>query len=417
VYLRLGTIFVKNKILFLINLNKMKKVLLSIGCVVSLIACSSAETEIIETFAPATYTFERTGASSVSFDGQTTRLEMGGELVSALMSTSETLESLNAKFAHVAGENNFSDAALNASSKDIRSKVAASIDFYASNTTDAAAIKADFDSWISAQVKDVFPNWNSDASIGNAGKIQEAGGGPLRYVSAKGIEYNEWIIKGLIGGLMVDQILNNYLSPAVLDAASNVANNDADFVNSGKNYTTMEHKWDEAFGYLYGKEADITAPILNTDSFLNKYLNRVEGDADFAGIAEEIYNAFKLGRAAIVAKDYTARNVQAEILKEKISEIIGIRAVYYLQQGKINLPTDKGGAFHDLSEGIGFIYSLQFTRKPNSTEPYFTKLEVDGFMTTLQNGNGFWDLTSETLDEMSATIAGKFNFTIAQAGS
>ena len=38
-------------------------------------------------------------------------------------------------------------------------------------------------------------------------------------------------------------------------------------------------------------------------------------------------------------------------------------------------------------------------------------------MTTLQNGNGFWDLTSETLDEMSATIAGKFNFTIAQAGS
>ena len=399
----------------------MRKVLLSIGCVISLMGCSNTEpeTEIIaqETIAPATYTFERDGTSSVNFGGQTTRIEMGGEFVSALKSTTETVASLNAKFAHTAGENNFSDAALNASSKSIRSKVAASTDFYASNTTDAAAIKADFDSWISAQVEDVFPKWDLYASEGNAGQIQEAGGGSVRYVSAKGIEYNQLINKGLIGALMVDQILNNYLSPAVLDAADNVADNDADAVNDGKNYTTMEHKWDEAFGYLYGKEADITAPTLNNDSFLNKYLSRVEGDTDFAGIAEEIYNAFKLGRAAIVAKDYTTRALQAEILREKMSEIIGIRAVYYLQQGKNNLPTDKGGAFHDLSEGIGFIYGLQFTRKPNSTAPYFTKAEVDDFMTTLQSGNGFWDLTSETLDEMSATIAAKFNFTLAQAGS
>ena len=397
----------------------MRKVLLSIGCVVSLMACTETDPEpqIIETVAPATYSFERSGASSVSFGGQTTRIEMGGEFVSALKSTSETVASLNAKFAHTAGANNFSDADLNASSKSVRSKVAASTDFYASNTTDATAIKADFDSWIEAQVTEVFPMWDMDASAGNAGQIQEAGGGSVRYVNAKGIEYNQLINKGLIGALMVDQILNNYLSPAVLDAASNVADNDAESLNDGKNYTTMEHKWDEAFGYLYGKEADITAPTLNNDSFLNKYLSRVEGDADFAGIAEEIYNAFKLGRAAIVAKDYTTRNVQAEILREKISEIVGIRAVYYLQQGKNNLPTDKGGAFHDLSEGIGFIYSLQFTRMPNSTASYFTKAEVDGFMATLQNGNGFWDLSSETLDEMSATIAAKFNFTLAQAGS
>lgn len=397
----------------------MRKVLLSIGCVVSLMACTETDPEpqIIETVAPATYSFERSGASSVSFGGQTTRIEMGGEFVSALKGPSETVASLNAKFAHTAGANNFSDADLNASSKSVRSKVAASTDFYASNTTDATAIKADFDSWIEAQVTEVFPMWDMDASAGNAGQIQEAGGGSIRYVSAKGIEYNQLINKGLIGALMVDQILNNYLSPAVLDAASNVADNDVESLNDGKNYTTMEHKWDEAFGYLYGKEADITAPTLNNDSFLNKYLSRVEGDADFAGIAEEIYNAFKLGRAAIVAKDYTTRNVQAEILREKISEIVGIRAVYYLQQGKNNLPTDKGGAFHDLSEGIGFIYSLQFTRMPNSTASYFTKAEVDEFMATLQNGNGFWDLSSETLDEMSATIAAKFNFTLAQAGS
>jgi hypothetical protein len=177
----------------------------------------------------------------------------------------------------------------------------------------------------------------------------------------------------------------------------------------------MEHKWDEAFGYLYGTEADITAPVLNNDSFLNKYLDRVKGDPDFSTIAEEIYNAFKLGRAAIVAKDYGTRSEQAEILREKISEVIGVRAVYYLVSGGKDLATDKAKAFHSLSEGIGFVYSLQFTRMPNSTAPYFTKAEVDGFMATLQAGNGFWDITPTALNEMAATIAAKFNFTLEQA--
>ena len=216
---------------------------------------------------------------------------------------------------------------------------------------------------------------------------------------------------------MVDQILNNYLSPSVLDEASNISDNDGNVLESGKNYTAMEHKWDEAFGYLYGNEVDAAAPALNMDNFLNKYLARVEADTDFVGISQEIYNAFKLGRAAIVAKDYITRNAQAEILREKISEIVAIRAVYYLQQGKNNLSTDIGGAFHDLSEGFGFIYSLQFTRKPNSTTPYFNKTEVDGFISTLMSGNGFWDVSTTTLDEISNKIAAKFNFTVAQAGN
>jgi hypothetical protein len=395
----------------------MKKALLSLSIVTLLLSCNTSNEEM-NTVAPVTYNFERNGSSSVSFDGQTTRIKMGDEFAKSLLKAStETLVSLNGKFDHNAGENNFENEVLNASSKNIRSKVAASTDFFASNTTDATAIKADFDAWIEGQVTNVFPYWNQDASKGVAGKIQEAGGGPIRWVNKKGLEYDQAIVKGLIGGLMVDQILNNYLSTSVLDEATNRADNDANVLESGTNYTVMEHKWDEAFGYLYGNEVNAAAPVLNTDSFLNKYLGRVKGDSDFAGIADEIYNAFKLGRAAIVAKDYITRDAQAEVLREKISEIVGIRAVYYLQQGKNNLQSDKGGAFHDLSEGFGFIYSLQFTRKPNSNAPYFTKTEVDGFINTLMTGNGFWDLSSTILDEMSETIAAKFKFTVAQAGS
>ncbi|NMH86262.1 DUF4856 domain-containing protein [Flavivirga algicola] len=367
--------------------------------------------------APATYEFTRNGSSTVSFGGQTTRIQMAEELVAAIKDNSQTEMALDAMFAHVENEDNFSDSNLNASSKSIRSKTAASADYFSANTTDANAIKADFDNWIAAQVSDVFPNWGTTASAGNAGNLQEGGGGSTRYINAKGLEYNQAFAKSLIGALMVDQMLNNYLSPAVLDAGSNVADNDANKVADGKSYTTMEHKWDEAFGYLYGNEADPEAPQLGADSFLNKYLSRVENDTDFAGIAADVYNAFKLGRAAIVAKNYNVRDEQAEIIREKISQIIGVRAVYYLQQGKTNLGTDNASAFHDLSEGFGFVYSLQFTRKPDTNAPYFTKVEVDAFIETLMTGNGFWDLTSQGLDTMSDTISARFSFTTAQAGS
>ena len=184
----------------------------------------------------------------------------------------------------------------------------------------------------------------------------------------------------------------------------------------------MEHKWDEAYGYAYGLNADAANPNadLGADSFLNEYIERANSDSDFEGIAEDIFNAFKLGRAAIVAKNYDIRDQQAEIIKENISKVIAIRAIFYLQNGKLGLAGETpnyGSAFHALSEAYGFIYSLQFTRKPNSTDPYFTKNEVDAFLTDLldDGDNGLWNVESTTLDSISEDIAARFDFTLAQA--
>ncbi len=390
-------------------------------------SCSSDDDSvpIIPTVeAPLSYTFERDGASSVSFGGQTTRIAMAEELASALKDNSKTEILLNAMFAHEEEANDFSDADLNASDKSIRSKVAASKDFFSANVTDAAAIKTEFDSWITGQVTEVFPNWMTTAVAGTAGVLQEAGGGSNRYVTAKGLELNQAFAKGLIGGLMADQALNNYLGTAVLDEADNRANNDAGTVAEGKTYTTMEHKWDEAYGYVYGASVDATDPnatIGDDDSFLNKYIGRVEGDTDFAGIAATIFDAFKLGRAAIVAKNYEVRDAQAAIIRTEISKVIAIRAVYYLQQGKAVLEAstvDYASAFHDLSEGYGFIYSLQFTRKITGDAPYFTRTETQALLDQLMAGtNGLWDVTPATLQTISETIAAQFDFTVVQAGS
>lgn len=371
-----------------------------------------------EVVAPLDYTFIRNDASTVSFSGQTARIQMGEEIIDAMLEFDGTTE--QALLDMFANQNSpFNNDDLNASSKTVKSKTAASRDYFSTNAADAAAIKAEFETWLSAQVSEIFPAQNVVATVGQPGQLPD--GGSTRYVNSKGLEYDQLFGKSLIGALMVDQTLNNYLALSVLDEATNVADNDNEVLVEGENYTNMEHKWDEAYGYLYGTSVNLANPnatIGDDDSFLNKYIGRVEGDSDYAGIAADIFDAFKLGRAAIVAKNYNLRDAQAAIIRTKISEIIAIRAVYYLQQGKIALEAENfGTAFHDLSEGYGFIYSLQFTRNNATGAPYFSRAEVQAYLAQFEAGNGLWDITSETLDAMSNEIAERFGLSVAEAGS
>ena len=405
--------------------------LLLIAASFLIVSCEKDEQPAIvdpnpEVVAPDGYSFSRDGNSTVSFSGQTTRIGMATELVFAMSDFSSAKSQLIEMYANQTADgadaNPFENEVYNESSKSVKSKVAASQDFFSSNTSESAVIKADFESWISAQVNEVFPAENKIANPGTAGQV--ADGSSVRYVNAQGLEYNQAVNKGLIGALMLDQIVNNYLSPTVLDASEYIIENDNGTVADGKSYTTMEHKWDEAYGYLFGfsnTPEDPISSIGSEDNFLNKYLGRVEDDPDFAGIAVKIYDAFLLGRAAIVGQDYDLRDKQAEIIKQELSKVIAIRAVYYLQQGKNGIPADGdmnayGSAFHDLSEGFGFVYSLRFTHDTTANQSYFSSEEVTAMINDLTVGNGFWDVTPEKLDELSETIAAKFDFTVAQAG-
>ena len=387
----------------------------------TLVSCTSDDAPIpggnkIEI--PANYTFQRDNGSTVSYDGQTTRLQMSSELLSKFTDFDNASEELLMNM--FANENApFENASLNESSKSIRSKVAASNLYFSANTVEGAEIKNDFDAYVSGQFNSVKNNKEVLAEAGIAGQI--ADGNSVRYVNEKGLEYNQAFAKGLIGSLLLDQIANNYLSAAVLDAADNRANNDAGITEEDKPFTTMEHYWDEAYGYLYG---DPSIPANDPNSVLNEsedrllfsYLGQVDEDEDFAGIAESTYEAFKTGRAAIVAGDYEARDEQVAIIRENLSKVIAVRAVHYLQGGKSNLAENNyGHAFHELSEGFGFIYSLRFTNKPGTNMPYLSKEEVDMYKEQLLDGNGFWDVTPETLDSISEEIAAAFGFSVAEA--
>ncbi len=368
----------------------------------------------VEFNVPSTYVFERENVSTVSFGGQTTRLSMAKEILEYLaIDSGKSEQDLEAAFAHMAGDDDFSSTELNESSKSVKSKVAASDDLFGSDALAKEAIQELMSGFLKKQVTEVVPNSLIEAAPGVAGFVGS------RYVSAKGLEYNQAFNKGLIGALIVDQVLNNYLGNNRILNEGYIADNTAEKLESGANYTKYEHHFDEAYGYVYGDASvDGESPITTEgDKFLFKYIAKVNGDSDFSGIQDQIFKAFKLGRSAVVAKEYDVLRDAIEILQYQISKVIGVRAVHYLQAGKEDLASEAyASALHGLSEGYGFIYSLQFTRNPETDAPYFTFSEVNAMIAKLENGNGFWDLADGVvLDEISNQISAKFDFTTAQA--
>ena len=344
------------------------------------ISCDNDEDDtVIEVVAPATYEFLRDGASTVSYGGQTTRLNQVDAIYNALNSKADdgsgaqkfyTEAELDAMFADGAG---FMNATLNGTGKKVRSKT-----------------------------------WTANASAGVAGKLTDAT--RSIHVNAAGHEIDQTFVKGLIGGMCVDQIVNNYLQPCQLDSGTRNEDNTNGVLSSGKNYPDMEHKWDEAFGYLYGqvenaKTADLSTGLSSTGTTLFKYFTKIEG-SNQPGIAATVFEAFKLGRAAIVAGAYDVRDAQANIIKIQLSKIIGYKSVDYLNGYMSKMAAgNTADAFHALSEGYGFIMSLQFTNDGNDN-PYFSKAEVDAMLAKMSD---FWTVSDTDLSAMVSDITIKMN--------
>lgn len=366
-----------------------------------------------------TYDFTRNGVSTVSFSGQTARIGMATELLAAMQDLDRTSIELAEMYANQTptGEDvaPFSDPALNSSTKSIKSKIAASADFFSSNTVEGAAIKETIQSYIEEQANEVFVAKDEQASARQAGRLTDSESTQL--VNAQGLVLDEVVKASISGALMIDQICNNYVSTSVLDAGTNVEENNQGLVEAGKPYTTMEHKWDEAYGYLFGATGigQESEPLLNDDPFLNALLTEINGDTDFNTIADDVFYALAEGRAAIVEQNYDLRNIQATIIKEKLALVIAVNTVKALQLGKQNLNNNlQATAFAELSKAYGLIQALRFLRQPNSNQSIFSNAEVSDLKEQMISGEGLWDITPATIDDVSAAITSKFDFSIAE---
>ena len=320
------------------------------------VSCSDDDNDspVLPSVAPDTYTFERNGVSTVSYGGQTTRLKQADELYSALNNASSTESAMDLMFGGDNGTSaGFADETLNGTTKLIRSKTSA----YANTALNRSV----FDNWIFEFANDVAPNLGDSASPGVAGDLEGY------QLNAAGQEIDQLFFKSLIGAFALDQIIYNYITPSQLDSGTRRDDNTAGTLDGDNPYTTMEHKWDEGFGYLYGQVANVEqnfglpAAGEATGNLLMKYFKKVE-EVYEPGIAETVYNAFIAGRHAITIADYDARDAAATIIKTELSKVIGYYAIHYLND-YINKAASGNiaGAHHSLSEGYGFIFSLQFT--------------------------------------------------------
>lgn len=257
------------------------------------------------------------------------------------------------------------------------------------NKTDVEAatkIKTWFDDLETASKSEV------SAEDGKAGRLSKSETTAYLYTST-GLEPAQLIEKGIMGACFYFQAtgIDGYLSSTnqgeglLVDNTNNV---------DGKDYTALQHHWDEAFGY-FGAPTTFTNLTTDGAKFHAKY--SLKGESAGLNITNDIMKAFYLGRKAINENNLDEAKKQAAIVKEKWELAIVGSAIHYLNSGKTNF-TSNVNRLHLLSEARAFIWSLNFNddKKISSTQ-------INEVLNLL--GENFWTVTKTDIENTSKKLA------------
>lgn len=206
------------------------------------------------------------------------------------------------------------------------------------------SVRADFDTYIDLAA--TASRGSEPAAAGQAGVAVSNDGAKRYLLNENGLEWSQIIEKGLMGACFYYQAIAVYLGPDRMDV-------DNETVEPGEG-TAMEHHWDEAFGYLGVPKAfpsDRDGLV-----FWGKYCN--DRDA-MLSTNQPLMDALLKGRAAISNKDLATRDEAIPEVRAAWEKVVVGTAIHYLNSA---LAADGDFAIraHALSEGVAFIYSLQF---------------------------------------------------------
>ena len=281
---------------------------------------------------PSTYNFtDASGNNTVSYAGQTARMDMLSEMTTYLKTAndggSSAAATLDASTLLAMYDNSYtgwSDQALVGNGKQLKSKTALG----------DAGIQTQFETWMTDAAA---------ASPSTNGTYLQA---------STGQEWTQFIEKGLMGACFASQLTANYLAGIATDDNTTPVDPGA-----GKYYTEMEHHWDEAYGYF----TDATDyPTNGTDRFWGKYAyNTLE---DHISSATNIATAFRTGRAAISAGYTDDAIAQATIIEGEVLKMVAGMAIHYLNstKEKVAAGEPQTKVNHYLSEAYAFIFGIQF---------------------------------------------------------
>ncbi len=361
----------------------MKKTALAFSALILIFAnaCNEKEDPSPGISVPSSYTFTRGDESTVSFSGQTDRLNMLSEIKSYLV-TGDAGSALDAtKLNNMFSNENdaFTEAELNASSKQLEDKTfLADVTFY-KDLFEAAE----------ATSEAVVAN-GTMASAGVAGRIQR-GNGNYVLVNEKGWEFTQLIEKGLMGSVFLHQIYNTYLTDDRIGPSVDNEN-----LVDGANYTAKEHHFDEAFGY-WGVPVDFPSELPSENKrFWASYSYSRES---LVGSVTALKNAFLNGRTAIVNNDEETLEAQVAIIYEEFEIVAAATAIHYINSA---LSDDNQGDFlHHVSEAYAFVRALKFSEKRAISDVHMNTILNSNFGT---NGD-FWTIGEGDLAEARSTLA------------
>ena len=327
---------------------------------------------------PSAYVFtDASGNNTVNYSGQTDRLNQLREMVSLMksaISSSISANDLKAMFANTGsdGNGNFSFT----STKQLKDKCF---------SVDQALFEIWMDKLALASV-----SFSSQAADGQAGVLTS---GTSTYLfDENGKEYLQFIEKGLMGAVFMNQALNVYFVEEI-----NVDNTTAVDAVNGKYYTEMEHHFDEAFGYFgVGIDFPTTIPA----DFWGKYCNNQ--NATLNSNADMMSN-FRKGRAAISNKYLTDRDKAITAISKEWEEIAAFQAKKYLQDAISFFGNDDAKYLHALSEAYAFSWNLRYA--PEATRR-FTPTSHTSLMNLYKSN--FWEMTVADLNAIISELDAKY---------
>ena len=340
--------------------------------------CEYPSTEPAYTI-PSTYSFtDVNGNSTVSYSGQTERLNQLDELITKIK-TGRTgvlsAQDLQDMFSNAGGNGNGNFSFT--STKQLRDKAF---------SLDVAIIEALLNDAATASINNA-----SVASDGQAGVLTS---GTSSYLfDANGRDMAEMVEKSVMGAVFMYQALNVYFG----DGKMSVDNTTAVNAGAGEYYTAMEHHWDEAFGYF---GVDTNFPAVPATRFWGEYCQKQNATLNSNA---DMMNNFLKGRAAIGGNVIADRDAAITAVRTEWEDISAHQAIAYLNSAIGYFGNDEAKYLHALSEVYGFAWNLRYAAE---TTRRMSVSEHTDLMTLF--GTNFWSLSVADLNTIKSTIQAKY---------
>ncbi len=269
------------------------------------------------------------------------------------------------------------------------------------------AVKQEIGAW--ATKSTALEMSKDEAKEGKEGFLPD--GKKKRFVNANGVEVSQLVAKGMIGAYQ----LQGYTTRAY------------SAMNAREDAAKRKALFEEAVSYLLGdmnfKKADGTykndKDYKKEGNSFGKYLCVIsqKSGGKYEGIANELYTAIEEGVNTTVAKGGNEFIGTLAKIGTIANKVIAFRGVHYLAKyGEAIRTKMDGHSVHELSEGLGFIYSLQFAYNYEQHGTFMLSAEDAKAITEVN----LWEEAKKSaddskLDKMAEQVAGLFGFTVAEA--